>query len=182
MRVCAPYVVLWKQQGALGDLPDIENLLPACRRSSACRVPGRDSAEWLRLWSFRLEKDQTSFAVFEAKWQSSVTFLLVYLFKICLKMNLNYKDFWVCVAIWPWHAVMSGGNVLLGGGTGQSGCLACQHPSHTGCGTRAMHPPGPGESWEGLVVMVMGTSNPWCPGVCLGWFFLCELSTLNSSL
>ena len=76
-------------KGVLSDPPDIKNLLPACGRSSASRVPGRDSAGGTELLPFDLEKEQTHSAVSEAKWQSSLTFLLVHLLKICLKTNLN---------------------------------------------------------------------------------------------
>jgi len=53
----------------LSDPPDIKDLLLACRRSSACRVPGGDSAGETEPLPIDLE-EQTHSAICEAKWQS----------------------------------------------------------------------------------------------------------------
>lgn len=53
-------------KGVLSDPPDIKNLLPAGRRSSASRDPGHDSAGGTELLPFDLE-EQTRSAVSEAK-------------------------------------------------------------------------------------------------------------------
>lgn len=55
------------RKSILSDVPDAENLLPTCRRSSGGRVPGHDSSGGTELLPFNLEKEQTWSAVFEAK-------------------------------------------------------------------------------------------------------------------
>lgn len=137
-------------KGVLSDPPDVKNLLPACKRSSASRVPGRDSAGGTELLPFDVEKKQTHSAISKAKLQRFWTFLLVHLLKICLKTNSNSEGFWLCCYMSLACCEVRRAVLLRGVCRAEppGPHLSCQHPSHSGYGARPRVPPAPENSEE----------------------------------